>query len=137
MLIQNSSAHKIGFLESEHVTPLCGNDAFKLGGGLVLNVEVFQVHGTNITIIQQRTRCLKGHELSYATELLMWMKSSGFESILLLSGADAKDKVDKQILTESNPFAIEYISNEIEGELSLKDKMSSLGFKKVMSLVSN
>lgn len=92
----------VGYLESKHVTPIIGNDALTPVGQGVLstNIEIFHYenqNGQKITLLQQRSAVLKGHNKDYVFDLVQWIKSNKFSEIILLSSTSSNYRTDEQI----------------------------------------
>lgn len=92
----------VGYLESRHVTPIVGNDALTpIGSGaLSTNIEIFQYEnqsGQKITLLQQRSAVLKGHNKDFVFDIVQWIKSNKFKEIILLSSTSSNYRTDEQI----------------------------------------
>ncbi len=120
-------------MTSSHVLPVVGNDGVSSvdEGNICLSLEVYKVLGENgesFIIVQQRSRCLRGHERAFAHEVLEWSRCIGAERVVILGGADGKDRLDTQM--SENAGAVEFLSNSPV----LSSTFASLGFKEVLSL---
>jgi hypothetical protein len=122
------------------VLPSAGADgllvAGKAEGRITLSVEVFKLNlsdvsakaASNVIVVQQRSRCRRGHEVSYTEAVMSWAKECGFSEVIVLGGSDAKDRLDFQM--GSNAGAVEYITNSETSE----QRLASLGLSKVVSM---
>lgn len=92
----------MGYLESEHVAPVVGNDPYTPvhTGKLALSLEVFHsdnLHGKKVTLLQQRGATLKGHNRDFVEELITWFKKAQFKEIIVLLSSTAAYRFDSQM----------------------------------------
>ncbi|GAQ78007.1 hypothetical protein KFL_000060740 [Klebsormidium nitens] len=101
LIITGLDLKRIGFLEEPNVLPCAGNDAVGLTseGIMSTSLEVFQSSSGSITIVQQRAPYAPGRLKAYAQNLSEWVKRSGFQKVVVLSGLDA----GKQLAGHSLP----------------------------------
>lgn len=102
MIITTFQFQKVGILESPHVLPVIGNDAYatssdQLVGKLVTSLEIFQKEGCMITILQQRSPVIKSHIDGFCVDLVEWIKTSQFNQVFLIRSADSALRIDEQL----------------------------------------
>jgi len=98
LLVSTASATRVGFIEDAHIIPVAGNDTFTVGQGrLSTAIEVFQLPHKKITFVQQRSPVIRGHNRTFAKNLIEWIKSASFREIILLVSADASYRSDAQL----------------------------------------
>ncbi len=59
--------------------------------------SVFQLAGLGVSLLQLRSPAVSGCEEAFAKELASWVSASRFRSVLVLAGADAAMRVDRQL----------------------------------------
>ena len=58
---------------------------------------VFQFPNAPVTVLQLRAPTVSGCEEGFAIELAAWVKSAGFAEVVILAGADAAQRADRQM----------------------------------------
>jgi proteasome assembly chaperone 2 len=90
LLIYNCSFTKIGYLDSEFIIPLVGNDAYSDEGKGILStsLEIFMNEEMKLIIIQQRSPIIKRKQSEYFENLIEWIQKQNFERIILINSSD-------------------------------------------------
>lgn len=89
---------------------------------------VFQGSSGSITVIQQRAPYAPGRLKAYAQNLSEWVKRSGFQSVVVLSGLDA----GKQLAGHSLPQQrIRYIATSADGSQGESATSAEMGTRSV------
>eukprot|EP01112_Ceratiomyxa_fruticulosa_P007307 TRINITY_DN1892_c0_g1_i1.p1 TRINITY_DN1892_c0_g1~~TRINITY_DN1892_c0_g1_i1.p1 ORF type:complete len:248 (-),score=39.53 TRINITY_DN1892_c0_g1_i1:87-830(-) len=99
ILINTFELNRIGFLDHKYVLPVIGNDAFTPNGKGVLstNLELYHNREHNLTVIQQRAPIVKGRSKDFTHDLVEWIRSKEFKTVVLLHSADAAYRIDRQM----------------------------------------
>lgn len=103
-MIVTLDAERVGYLDSEHVVAVAGNDVFSdVGRGtLHTSLEIYFRAATAtepaLTFLQQRAPVLRGFNGAFAREVFDFVQTYGFSDVLLLLSADATRRIDSQIV---------------------------------------
>ena len=91
LVASSPSASLVGYLDSDHHAPMCGNEAFgsTTNAQLCVPVELYRVpaEGESVLLLQHRAPLLRGHATVYAEELAGWAAKQQFSQVILLAGA--------------------------------------------------
>jgi predicted ATP-grasp superfamily ATP-dependent carboligase len=88
LLIMNHGFSHVGYFESEHITPLVGNDILSEGepkGKLVLPNEVYTNQEMKMTLFSFRSGVEKGRLQEFVDELEAWYKDGEFKRMVILT----------------------------------------------------
>lgn len=98
LLIASLSLERIGFLDASALVPVVG--ARENGAkGVSTPLEVFSKSGCKLVVVQQRSPVLKSHKTQFIRSLLSWIRTSAFESVILLAGMDTTNRSDAHMHT--------------------------------------
>ncbi len=81
LLIATLRLPLIGHLESQHLLPCLGLDAFGPGGTLHLPLDVMADAERRLAVVQQRSPAVPGCQRLFAAELAAWLESAGFSQV--------------------------------------------------------
>ena len=103
-MIVTLDAERVGYLESENVVAVVGNDVFSdVGRGMLhTSLEIYFRPATAtepaITFLQQRAPVLRGLNGAFAQQVFDFAQKHAFADVLLLLSADATRRLDSQIV---------------------------------------
>lgn len=131
-MIVTLDAERVGYLDSENVVAVVGNDVFSdVGRGtLHTSLEVYYRAATAtepaLTLLQQRAPVLRGLNGAYAKEISEFVKLHSFAEVLLLLSADATRRIDSQIVgSQLRYLKFGEVSKEGDKESSTSNATSS------------
>ena len=81
LLISTAQLQLVGHLESQHVLPCFGVDAFVSGGGPTTALELFLDADRQVLVLQQRSPVVTGCQRRFADEFLGWVQRSGMRKV--------------------------------------------------------
>ena len=101
LLISHLQMIRLESLESCHLKPFVGSDAFG-SDGITTAMDVYQSKDEKYTTVQLRSPVYKviltthsqHHGIAFAREWVDWILSRNFKAIVFLSGADSSRKPD-------------------------------------------
>ncbi|KAJ3181764.1 Proteasome assembly chaperone 2 [Geranomyces variabilis] len=121
VLISSLGLVRIGFLSSELVLPACGTEAYGTAGERSNELHTnFEVYGSpegaspQIVALQLRAPVTAKRGVQFSTQLFHWIEQAAFASVIVLTGADAGRRMDREIVgnqlcaltsTAPNPLA--------------------------------
>jgi predicted ATP-grasp superfamily ATP-dependent carboligase len=84
LLISHGSSHEsvtwMGSLETAHVLPACGYEAYPgQPPRLVTTLELYVFDKRKVAVVQQRAPVVSSANAEFAADLLTWAKDSGFQ----------------------------------------------------------
>lgn len=103
-MIVTLDAERVGYLESENVVAVVGNDVFSdVGRGMLhTSLEIYFRPATAtepaLTFLQQRAPVLRGLNGAFAKQVFEFAQKHAFADVLLLLSADATRRIDSQIV---------------------------------------
>ncbi|XP_077983382.1 proteasome assembly chaperone 2-like [Glandiceps talaboti] len=101
LLVTTLELVKVGYIHTDCVLPVCGNDAFSQSrdtqGSLVTTTEVYFSEEKKLVVVQQRAPYVKGKQKEYCERLIEWIQSYHFDKVLLLTSSYAHERVDSQL----------------------------------------
>ncbi len=81
LLISTAQLPLVGYLESRHVLPCFGLDAFTAGGGPATALELYLDAARGVLVLQQRAPAVTGCQRRFAEELLDWVQQAGLRKV--------------------------------------------------------
>lgn len=90
LLVHSMKLPSAGRLETCHVAPVVGADAFGRSGRITLPLEFFYDATMATIFLQQRSPILLGHANEWAEALVAWCQEQGIENLLFLVSCDAR-----------------------------------------------
>ncbi|KAJ3174073.1 Proteasome assembly chaperone 2 [Geranomyces variabilis] len=105
VLISSLGLVRIGFLSSDLVLPACGTEAYGTPGERSNELHTnFEVYGSpegaspQIVAIQLRAPVTAKRGVQFSTQLYHWIEQAAFASVIVLTGADAGRRMDREIV---------------------------------------
>jgi predicted ATP-grasp superfamily ATP-dependent carboligase len=110
-LFVSSNAVRLGYFLSDFVIPAVGCDALacddeSLTGTLTFPLELYYSIRYSICFFQQRTPLLDGSQRLFASHLIDWATSAGFQFIICLSSSESFHRSDALLSDEMLNFRI-------------------------------
>ncbi|KAI9314927.1 PAC2 family-domain-containing protein [Dichotomocladium elegans] len=105
LFIHTLQLNRVGFIDNDALMPVAGAREGRTGSGVSVAVEVFQTSDHKWTVIQQRAPTFKGKRGAYVKDLVAFIQKYKFQSVILLTSADAGLRTDAQI-TGSIPLRV-------------------------------
>ena len=87
LLISTAQLPLVGRLESRHVLPCFGLDAFRSGGGPSTGLELYLDAPRGVLVLQQRAPAVTGCQRRFAEELLEWTQKAGLQKVVAATRA--------------------------------------------------
>ena len=81
LLISTAKLPLVGYLESRHVLPCFGLDAFRHNGGPATALELYLDARRRVLVLQQRAPAVTGCQRRFAEELLDWVQRTGLTKV--------------------------------------------------------
>ena len=81
LLIATLGLPLVGHLESRHLLPCVGLNAFGAGGTLHLALDVMADADRRLAVVQQRSPAVPGRQRLFAAELAAWLQEAGFSQV--------------------------------------------------------
>ena len=81
LLISTAQLPLVGYLESRHVLPCFGLDAFTGDGGPATALELYLDAARGVLVLQQRAPAVTGCQRRFAEELLDWVRQAGLRKV--------------------------------------------------------
>lgn len=99
VLISCFNAQLVGRLDHPALLPAAGNDPWNVDnpGTLATGLELYQVPGVPLFLMQQRAPAAAGLQGMYATDLLQWLQAAAFGRVAVLCSASAQLLRDAQL----------------------------------------
>ncbi|KAJ3344364.1 hypothetical protein HDU93_000154 [Gonapodya sp. JEL0774] len=106
LIVSTFNLQLVGWIRqnSDILLPLAGIDPLgrgPQGSKQTLDVagetEVYYSSDLRLTVLQLRSAVIKGRHLLFSSSLASWIRRSGFQSVLILAGADATRRTDGEI----------------------------------------
>ncbi|KAI8325978.1 hypothetical protein GQ54DRAFT_161397 [Martensiomyces pterosporus] len=98
LLINTLSLPRIGIIDTGSLIPMSGPAGFDhLSEEKAVPLEVYQTEDKKWTIVQQRSPPLAKHHRVFAQEIVEFIKSGGFDRVILLASSDAALRADALI----------------------------------------
>jgi hypothetical protein len=93
-----SNVDRVGSLFSTHARCVAGSNPFTAAASpITVNLEVFNVSDSVVSLLQIRALAAKGHEEALASDIALWAKAAGFSRVFVIGGADATMRTDTQL----------------------------------------
>ncbi|TPX68904.1 hypothetical protein SpCBS45565_g02813 [Spizellomyces sp. 'palustris'] len=131
LLISSLDLIRVGFISSTLVLPVCGNEDYgneTAPNTLHTSFEVYQSRPSNttsITLIQIRSPVIPKKGVLFSKSFAHWAQQMAFESVVLVTAADAGRRVDGQIRSDR----LRFISTC--DKHAHADRLQQLGFPKL------
>jgi proteasome assembly chaperone 2 len=113
--LSTSDATHAGHIQSRHVLPVCGGDAFGVPATATSTIstpcELYHCPSSNAVLLQRRSMCVKGRSNEFALELAQWCKEQKFKQIVLLAGADSGSLRDRAMHEGLQQGLIHYVTS--------------------------
>ena len=81
LLISTAQLPLVGYLESAHVLPCFGLDAFISSGGPTTALELFLDARRRVLVLQQRSPVVTGCQRRFVEELFAWIAQTGLAKV--------------------------------------------------------
>ncbi|KAG8809742.1 hypothetical protein FRC19_005037 [Serendipita sp. 401] len=120
LLIASLNLHHVGYLDSKDLVPVVGGRE-RGERGVSTPIEVFSSRESPITVVLQRSPVLKAYKGDFVKEIMDWIKTANFKSLVLLAGMDTTSRTDSQMQSPyyyytppSSPSLPSEISNNLD-----------------------
>lgn len=80
----------VGHLESQHLLPCAGVEAFGTDGTIHLPLDVMADVDRQLAIIQQRSPAINGCQGRFAGDLSIWLRDAGFKEVAYCGSIDGQ-----------------------------------------------
>ncbi|WIA41862.1 hypothetical protein OEZ86_009187 [Tetradesmus obliquus] len=99
VLVCTLKAQLVARLDEPDLLACAGNNAYSLQppGLLATALELYQVPGSRVFLLQQRAPTIPGRQQAFAASIMAWAKQAGFAQLLLLCGLDAQYRREQQL----------------------------------------
>ncbi|KAJ3159725.1 Proteasome assembly chaperone 2 [Geranomyces michiganensis] len=125
VLISSLGLTRIGFLSSDLVLPVCGTEEYGTPGErpneLHTNFEVYgSPEGANppIVAIQLRAPVTAKRGVEFSVQLHRWIEQAAFASVIVLAGADAGRRMDREIVGNQLCALASAVANPLTSRLA-------------------
>ncbi|XP_002741628.1 proteasome assembly chaperone 2-like [Saccoglossus kowalevskii] len=127
LLVTTLELVKVGYIHSECVLPVCGNDPFntdkkRTEGNLATSTEVYFSAANNLVVVQQRAPLVKGKHADYCNGLIDWITSFQFDKVIMLTSSHAYERLDSQLQGSSFRYIATPKLEKIIGD-QMKDEL--------------
>eukprot|EP01124_Arcella_intermedia_P004389 TRINITY_DN12492_c0_g1_i2.p1 TRINITY_DN12492_c0_g1~~TRINITY_DN12492_c0_g1_i2.p1 ORF type:complete len:213 (-),score=53.04 TRINITY_DN12492_c0_g1_i2:48-686(-) len=97
-MIETLGIPRVGYLESQYLIPVIGNDVFSGGKGvLATSLEVYYHAPKSLYLIQQRSPVKAGKGSQFSNDICEWILQAGFKEVIYLHSLDAGQRfIDQQ-----------------------------------------
>eukprot|EP00878_Enallax_costatus_P010526 GHUV01010991.1.p1 GENE.GHUV01010991.1~~GHUV01010991.1.p1 ORF type:complete len:296 (+),score=104.94 GHUV01010991.1:234-1121(+) len=99
VIITTLKCQLVARLDDDNILACVGNNAYEPEpqGQLATALELYQVPGTRLCLLQQRAPAIPGRQQAFANSIAEWAKQQGISQTILLCGLDAQYRRDRQL----------------------------------------
>ncbi|KAI0211933.1 Proteasome assembly chaperone 2 [Lamellibrachia satsuma] len=127
LIVSTLHMDRIGYLSTDAVYPVVGNDPFSTKGSsdkcqLVTAIEVYECTDKKITVVQQRAPLVRGKRKQFVSELCHWIQTCNFTKVIIVTSSFSHERVDTQIAGTQLRFLLSPVLETREG-VTLRDHL--------------